>query len=58
MPDEHKKDVESADQLWEAIKERAKKLQFGSFCLDIKVHAGHVREAEVSDVREKIRVDQ
>ena len=58
MPGGKEKDVEAADQLWEAIKERAKKLQFGSFCLDIKVHAGHVREAEVSDVREKIRADQ
>jgi hypothetical protein len=56
MPDDEKKKVVSTDHpLWKAILEQAEELQFGSFVVFIKAHAGKPRNAEIGDIRKRIR---
>ena len=59
MPDEHKKDIEAADNpLWKAILRQATEIEFGSFFVYFKVHAGKPRNAEIGDIRKRIREEQ
>ena len=46
-----------ADNIWKKIKEKAEVLRYGSFVCSLTVHDGEIRQAEMSNLVERIRAD-
>jgi len=53
MPTEDKKSKE--DKLWEKLKERCKKIEYGSLILKVEIHQGTIQQMEISDERIRIK---
>ena len=43
------------NKLWEKLKERCKKIEYGSFTLRVEIHQGEIKEFRVSNIEEKMR---
>ena len=49
--------TKSVDNIWEKLKRRAEQIDYGSFICEIQVHAGKIRQVDITTIKERMRAD-
>ena len=49
--------IKTRDNIWEKLKCRAEKLEYGSLVCEVYVHGGEIRQIDVTVVKERLRAD-
>lgn len=47
----------SVDNIWEKLKRRAEQIEYGSILCEIQVHAGKIKQVDITTIKERMRAD-
>jgi hypothetical protein len=48
---------DEADIIWRKLKDRAEQVSFGTLVCEMQVHQGHIRQVEITLIKERMRAD-